>query len=78
MDSIPFVHANRLFTIFFVEDLEFRHVRAILDHLLDHHAFASQVEDVPCRYEIDVDGASFSVWVSEMDVYIRPEQTTAR
>lgn len=73
MDSIPFVHANRLFTIFFVEDLEFREVRAILDQLLGQHAFDAEMQEVPNRYEIGLEDAAFTVWVSEMDVYIQRE-----
>jgi len=73
MDSIPFVHANRLFTIFFVEDLEFREVRGILDRLLDRNAFDTHMQDNQSQYEIDLDGVAFTVWVSEMDVYIRKE-----
>ncbi|MCA1959665.1 MAG: hypothetical protein LDL33_02630 [Desulfomonile sp.] len=71
MDSIPFVHANRLFTIFFVEDLEFWEVRAILDRLLDRNAFDTHIQEIQSRYEIDLEDDSFTVWVSETDVYIR-------
>ena len=73
MDSIPFMHANRVFTIFFVEDLAFREVRAILDQLLSRDAFAEQAQELQSQYEIDVEDASFTVWVSEMDVYIQKE-----
>ena len=39
MESMPFLHANQVFNIFFWEDLAFAEVRAILDHLLSQQAF---------------------------------------
>ncbi len=71
MDSMPFLHANRIFTIFFVEDLTFAEVRQILDDLLDCEAFNPVSQERYIPYEIHLEHSSFSVWVSEMDVIIR-------
>jgi hypothetical protein len=71
MESIPFLHANRVFTIFFVEDLAFKEVREILDSLLDQDAFDTEVQQLRGRYRIDLEHAQFHVWVSEMDVIIQ-------
>ncbi|MBM4326162.1 MAG: hypothetical protein FJ118_03270 [Deltaproteobacteria bacterium] len=71
MDSIPFLHANRLFTIFFEDDLAFTEVRLILDFLLDRNAFDPHVQETAGRYLIDSEQANFTVWVSEMNVIIQ-------
>jgi hypothetical protein len=73
MDSIPFLHANRVFTIFFVEDLAFKEVREILDSLIDQDAFDGEVQELRGRYRIDLGHAEFHVWVSEMDVIIQKQ-----
>jgi len=73
MDSIPFLHANRLFTIFFVEDLEFKEVRGILDHLLDRNAFPPEVSEQSGPYHVRLEQVSFTVWVSDMDVVIQKD-----
>ncbi|HTY25723.1 MAG TPA: hypothetical protein VMC85_21515 [Desulfomonilaceae bacterium] len=70
MESIPFLHANRLFNIFFREDLAFSEVRGVLDHLLEENAFDLEVQMSRSSYWIDLDHSSFEVWVSEMDVMI--------
>ncbi len=70
MDSMPFLHANRLFTIFFSDDLAFTEVRGILDYLLAENAFSFEVQMTKLEYVIDLEDASFHVWVSEMNVLI--------
>lgn len=70
IDSIEFLHANRLFTIFFREDLAFTEVRAILDHLLANHAFDPHYQQDMGWYQVELTHASFEVWVSNMDVVI--------
>lgn len=70
VESMPFLHANQVFTITFVEDFTFSEVRAILDHLLERDAFSSEIQDEPGHYLIDVDESSFQVWVAEMEVII--------
>lgn len=70
IDSIEFLHANRVFTIFFREDLAFTEVRAILDHLLADGAFDPYVQRQRGWYEINLNHASFEVWVSNLDVVI--------
>jgi hypothetical protein len=71
MDSIPFLHANQIFTITFLEDLTFEDVRRILDELMDADAFSPSVQANMGHYAIDLDGGSFDVWVHEMEVIIR-------
>ena len=70
MESMPFLHANQVFNIFFWEDLAFAEVRAILDHLLSQQAFDLDTQEPQGFYQIDLDESSFQVWVSEMDVII--------
>jgi len=70
MESIPFLHANQVFNIFFLEDLAFAEVRAILDHLLAQQAFDLNAQEPQDFYQIDLDESSFQVWVSEMNVII--------
>jgi hypothetical protein len=71
MDSIEFLHANHIFTIFFEDDLEFREVRWVLDRLLEQSAFDARVQEVQPVYTIDFNEISFTVWVSDMSVAIR-------
>ena len=71
MESMPFLHANRIFNIFFVEDLAFSEVRGILDQLLEQDAFDFEVQLNRESYRIRVDHCSFQVWVSELDVIIQ-------
>lgn len=70
MESMPFLHANQVFNIFFLEDLAFGEVRAILDHLIAQQAFDLSTQEPQDFYQIDLDESSFQVWVSEMDVII--------
>lgn len=70
VESMPFLHANQVFTITFVEDLSFAEVRAILDHLLERDAFNLEVQEDRGPYHIDAVDASFKVWVQEMEVII--------
>jgi len=70
MESMPFLHANRLFKIIFEEDLTFAAVREILDVLLARDAFNLEIQENVDRYSLEVDTESYNVWVSEMDVYI--------
>jgi len=71
MESMPFLHANRLFNIFFVEDLAFSEVRGILDQLLEQDAFDFETQLDQASYNISVDHCSFQVWVSELNVIIQ-------
>ncbi len=70
MESMPFLHANRIFNIFFVEDLAFSEVRGILDQLLEQDAFDFEIQSERASYDIRLDHSSFRVWVSELDVII--------
>jgi len=70
MDSVPFLHANRIFTITFVDDLAFADVRIILDQLLSADAFNPTVQASNGFYAIDLDQGSFDVWVHETEVII--------
>ena len=70
MESMPFLHANKVFNIFFVEDLAFVEVRGILDYLLAQQAFDPNTQESDGFYQIDLAESSFQVWVSEMDVII--------
>jgi len=70
MDSIPFLHANQVFTIIFLEDLSFAEVRTILDHLLARNAFHPDVQEDEGFYSVEVEQCSFRAWVSNMDVII--------
>jgi hypothetical protein len=70
MESMPFLHANRIFNIFFVEDLAFSEVRGILDQLLGQDAFDFEIQLERASYDISLDHSSFRVWVSELDVII--------
>jgi hypothetical protein len=71
MESIPFLHANQMFTITFEDDLSFVQVRAILDHLLAENAFDEEVQAERALYEIEVEDGSFKVWVAEMEVIVQ-------
>jgi hypothetical protein len=70
VESMPFLHANQIFTITFVEDFTFSEVRAILDDLLARGAFNTEIQDEHGHYLIDVQESSFRVWVTEMEVII--------
>jgi hypothetical protein len=73
MDSMPFLHANRIFNIFFEEDLAFAEVRGILDQLLEQDAFNFEIQLNRVSYYVRLDHSSFNVWVSELDVVIERE-----
>jgi len=73
MDSMPFLHANRIFNIFFVEDLAFSEVRGILNQLLEQDAFNFEIQLNRVSYRIRLDHSSFHVWVSDLDVIIERE-----
>ena len=73
MDTMPFLHANQVFTLTFFEDLGFSEVRSILDHLLAADAFNTEVQDMREDYLIHIEGADFRVWVAESHVVIRRE-----
>jgi hypothetical protein len=70
MESMPFLHANRLFKIIFAEDLTFAAVREILDLLLARDAFNPETQENVQKYSLEVDTESYDIWVSDMDVYI--------
>ncbi|MEW6349845.1 MAG: hypothetical protein AB1646_12335 [Thermodesulfobacteriota bacterium] len=70
MDTIPFLHANRIFTITFQDDLAFFEVRSILDRLLADDAFDPANQEHAEFYSIEVEEAAFKVWVDEMHVII--------
>ena len=60
MESMPFLHANRIFNIFFVEDLAFSEVRSILDQLLEQDAFNLEIQANRMKpIYITVDHSSF-------------------
>ena len=71
MESIPFAHANQMFTITFEDDLSFVQVRAILDHLLAENAFDEKTQEDRALYEIDVEDGCFKVWVAQMEVIVQ-------
>ncbi|MCX5863053.1 MAG: hypothetical protein NTW27_13155 [Deltaproteobacteria bacterium] len=71
MDTMPFLHADRAFSIVFFEDLGFTEVRKILDELLAENAFSPEVQEQHGFYLINVENSSFSVWVSDMEVIIK-------
>jgi hypothetical protein len=73
VESMPFLHANHVFTITFFEDLLFTEVRGILDHLLDNDAFNPEVQEQRGFYLIDLEDCSFEVWVSDTEVIIKRE-----
>jgi hypothetical protein len=70
MESIDFLHAERIFTIHFRDDLTFVDVRKILDTLLSRNAFDPEVQQETDWYSLDFGHAAFSVWVSHMHVVI--------
>ncbi len=71
MESTPFIHENRLFQLFFEDDLEFRVVREIIDNLLKLDAFNPQVQEISESYSMSSQGQMFEVWVSEMHIFIK-------
>jgi hypothetical protein len=71
MESMPFIHDNRLFQLFFEDDLEFRTVREILDKLIKKDAFNPEAQDMSESYSMEAQGMMYEVWVSEMNVFIR-------
>ncbi len=71
MESMPFLHANQIFTITFLEDLAFAEIRQILDRLIDENAFSPEVQSEQGHYVIELDHGSFNVWVYEMEVIIQ-------
>jgi hypothetical protein len=70
MDSMEFLHAGRIFTLLFLEDLTFSEVRAILDELMAQDAFHVDIQEMRNPFMIDVENCSFRVWVSDMRVAI--------
>lgn len=71
MESIPFIHENRLFQLFLEDDLEFSAAREIIDNLLKLDAFNPQVQETSESYSMSSKGVMFEVWVSEMHVFIK-------
>jgi hypothetical protein len=71
MDSMPFLHKNRIFTVTIFDDMAFTDVRAILDELLGQNAFDPEVQDAAGMYVIEREAVSFAVWVADLDVIIR-------
>ncbi|MGC8660499.1 MAG: hypothetical protein ACP5U1_15645 [Desulfomonilaceae bacterium] len=71
MESMPFLHANNIFTITFEDDLEFTEVRSILDQLMERNAFSQQIQEDEGAYCLTCGHAQFSVWVIELEVIIR-------
>ena len=70
-ESMPFLHADQVFTITFLEDLSFAEVRTILDNLLGLNAFDPVVQETRGKYLMDVEDNHFTVWVAEMEVIIK-------
>jgi len=73
MESIPFLHEGRIFTIIYLEDLAFAEVRGILDELLALDAFSAEIQRTQGYYAINLEDASFNVWVHQLDVIIKRE-----
>lgn len=73
MESMPFLHANKIFTITFKDDLPFFIVRSILDQLLDKNAFDTESERFGESYQLTCDTEEFKVWVVKMEVIILRE-----
>lgn len=73
MESMPFLHANNIFTITFEDDLAFTEVRSILDQLLARNAFDDQIQQKEGSYCLTCGPTQFNVWVIEMEVIIRRE-----
>jgi hypothetical protein len=71
MDSIDMLHAGQLFKIIFEDDLTFVEVRSILDYLLAERAFDYETQLENGGYNLDIEEATFSVWVSENRVVIQ-------
>lgn len=71
MESMPFLHANNIFTITFEDDLEFAEVRSILDQLWQLNAFHPETQAVEEYYNLEYEQKFFRVWVSEMEVIIQ-------
>jgi hypothetical protein len=71
MESMPFLHANQIFTLTFFEDLAFADVRAIIDELIGKNAFAPEVQENEGMYVIERETACFSVWVTGLEIIIR-------
>ncbi len=71
MDSIDMIHAGQLFKIIFEDDLTFVEVRSILDYLLAERAFDHETQLENGGYNLDIEEATFSVWVSENRVVIQ-------
>ncbi|MGC8602814.1 MAG: hypothetical protein ACP5VS_03895, partial [Desulfomonilaceae bacterium] len=74
MESMPFLHANNIFTITFEDDLAFTEVRSILDQLLARNAFNARIQETENAYCLTCGDAQFSVWVVELEVIIRRDQ----
>jgi hypothetical protein len=73
LESMPFLHANNIFTITFEDDLAFTEVRSILDQLLARNAFDDQIQQEEGSYCLTCGPTQFNVWVIEMEVIIRRE-----
>jgi hypothetical protein len=71
MESMPFLHANNIFTITFEDDLAFVEVRSILDQLLRLDAFNPTTQELEDFYSLACEENFFRVWVSEMEVIIQ-------
>ncbi len=71
MESMPFLHANNIFTITFEDDLAFTEVRSILDQLLQLNAFHHETQATEGHYNLQHEKSVFRVWVSEMEVIIQ-------
>lgn len=71
MESMPFLHADKVFNLIFEQDFTFTEIRAVLDHLLDRDAFNPEVQEQQGRYSVTVESSVMTVWVCEMDVIIK-------
>lgn len=71
MESVPFLHANNIFTITFEDDLEFAEIRSILDQLLKLDAFNMATQEMDDYYNLTHGKTIFRVWVSEMEVIVQ-------
>lgn len=72
MESMPFIHCNKLFNIFFEDDLAFVEVRKILDYLMDMDALNCAGSEVnTTAFELEIGNLNFKVWAIDNDVYIQ-------
>ena len=70
MDQMEFLHAGRIFTLWFVEDFTFSEVRAVLDDLIARDAFQPHTQETQNPFMVEAEGSSFRIWAFDMQVTI--------